>query len=256
MSESLRPVALIVGASSGVGRALAENCAKNGFDLILISRETLDLEAVASDCRIRHRINAKIIPLDLGAIGFHASQLLQWIREQGEGNCRVNYAFLVAGANSDADVGVPPEVTLLQMARVNFLAPAQIFCLLAAESETLGLKTVVACSSIAASVPRRRNLGYASAKAALTTFCLGLRHHFAFSASDVRVQIYCLGYVDTGLSFGQRLLFPVASPRQVAEKICQDLDKDIGAVFFPGYWRWIVFILRILPWSIYKRLKF
>ena len=251
MSESCRPIALIVGGSSGVGRALAESCARRGFDLRLVARDAIDLDAVAADCSIRHGIIAKTLALDLGDEAFRAASLIEWLRATGG---RVDYIFLTAGAIDGADAGLPPETALLRLTRVNYLSLAQIMTAVAAEAPAFGLRTLLACSSIAVSAPRGRNMAYASAKSALTTFCLGMRHHFA--AMGVRVQVYRLGYVDTSLTFGQELLLPVVSPAVVAERMCRDLDKDIGNVFFPGYWRWIVAALGLLPWSVYRRLKF
>ncbi len=158
MSKSLkerRPSALIIGASAGIGRALAGELAAVGFDLFLVARDALDLEAVAGDCRIRHNI---------------------------------------------------------------------------------------------------RVLAYATAKAALETLVQGLRHILA--SQDVIVQIYRLGYIDTSLTFGQKLLFRRASPEVVARRMVRWLDCNFGMRYFPRYWFWIVTVLRLLPWMLYKRLSF
>ncbi|MFI5244524.1 MAG: SDR family NAD(P)-dependent oxidoreductase, partial [Gemmatimonadales bacterium] len=235
----------------GVGRALAESCARRGFDLRLVARDATDLDAVAADCSIRHGIIAKTLALDLGDEAFRAASLIEWLRAAGGG---VDHVFLTAGAIDSADTGLPPEPALLRLTRVNYLSLAQIMTAMAAEAPSLGLRTLLACSSIAASAPRGKNMAYAAAKSALATFCLGMRHHLA--ATGVKVQVYRLGYVDTSMTFGQKLLLPVVSPAVVAERMCRDLDKDIGDVFFPGYWRWIVAGLRVLPWPVYRRLKF
>jgi short-subunit dehydrogenase len=67
---------LITGASSGIGKALAENFAAAGYDVILAARSAAKMEAHAADLQKRYGITAIVIPADLessaGATGLHA----------------------------------------------------------------------------------------------------------------------------------------------------------------------------------------
>src|SRR5262249_8978709 len=60
-----KPTALITGASSGIGKALTENFAAAGYDVILSARDAISMEAHAADLQERHRITATIVPADL-----------------------------------------------------------------------------------------------------------------------------------------------------------------------------------------------
>ena len=253
MSESLkerRPSALIIGASAGIGRALAGELAAVGFDLFLVARDALDLEAVAGDCRIRHNIWVETFSYDLGA-SESAAAVGTWLSQLG---ARPERVFLVAGASLNADSGIPTEAMLERMLKVNFTGVAQIGILAANEAANWSLRLIAVCSTIAVPVPRGRNLAYATAKAALETLVQGLRHILA--SQDVIVQIYRLGYIDTSLTFGQKLLFRRASPEVVARRMVRWLDCNFGMRYFPRYWFWIVTVLRLLPWMLYKRLSF
>lgn len=68
--------ALITGASSGIGKALAENFARDGYNVILAARSVSKIEAHAADLQRRHGITATFIPVDLestdGATQLHA----------------------------------------------------------------------------------------------------------------------------------------------------------------------------------------
>ena len=58
-------IALITGASSGIGKALAENFAQDGYDVILAARSVSKMESQAADLQERYNITATVIAADL-----------------------------------------------------------------------------------------------------------------------------------------------------------------------------------------------
>lgn len=64
----MKPVALITGASSGIGAALAKTCAENGFDLILVARRKENLREVARACAKHAQV--EIVVADVTANDF------------------------------------------------------------------------------------------------------------------------------------------------------------------------------------------
>ncbi len=73
MPEAFRrtfgPVALVTGASDGIGRAFAARLAARGFDLILVARRAELLEELAVELSHQHGIKARSVPLDLSEPG-------------------------------------------------------------------------------------------------------------------------------------------------------------------------------------------
>lgn len=59
--------AVVVGASAGLGRALAAALAASGHDLVLAASDLRDVAALASDLRLRHGVRAAAVAVDLGS---------------------------------------------------------------------------------------------------------------------------------------------------------------------------------------------
>jgi 17beta-estradiol 17-dehydrogenase / very-long-chain 3-oxoacyl-CoA reductase len=57
--------AVITGASDGIGKGLAEEGAERGFNLVLVARSKDKLETIAKELREKHRVDVKILVLDL-----------------------------------------------------------------------------------------------------------------------------------------------------------------------------------------------
>lgn len=249
MSE--RATAVIVGAGSGVGRALAGALARRGMDLVLTSRDARDLEATAADCAVRCGARAHAEPFDLLAAPEAFDGYTARCRERLG---RVDHLLVTAGMISDEDDGVSSAELTDMLWTVNYRAVVRLVSAFLPMIEAQGRGTIVLFSSIAAAAPRRRNVIYGSAKRALEGYGRSLQHRFADTA--IRVQIWAPGYVDTAMTFGRRLLLPVASAEALAACVARNMDRDVRFRYYPRFWRLVVAVLRSLPWPVYKRLSF
>ena len=249
---SNKTTALIIGASSGVGLALAGHLAEQGYQLHLVARGERDLESIAYHLSLSHAVSVTFSVLDLAELSNNkARDLVQTaLKKMGQ----ISRLFLVSGANSSKDELPMTGDVIKKMFYVNAVGPIHILNAVLESHKTAKLRSVTICSTIAASVPRRRNIVYASAKIALESFSLGSRHYL--SSCKIPVQIYRLGYVATNLSFGQKTLFPAVEPGKIARILLKNSDRDIGLSYLPHYWFMIILILEYLPWSIYRKLSF
>jgi uncharacterized protein len=62
---TMKPYALITGASSGIGLELAHTFAKNGYNLVLVARSREKMEALAAECHTQHATESLVIEADL-----------------------------------------------------------------------------------------------------------------------------------------------------------------------------------------------
>jgi uncharacterized protein len=69
MNPNARPLALVTGASGGIGEELARELAKKGHDLVLVARSETRLRSVATELASAYSISAHIIAADLGISG-------------------------------------------------------------------------------------------------------------------------------------------------------------------------------------------
>ena len=81
-----------------------------------------------------------------------------------------------------------------------------------------------------------------------------LRH--ACADSGVAVQFYVLGYMDTELAAGVRSRIPKGDPRALGDLVLKNLDRDVGVVYYPWFWRALCVALRGVPWALFKRSRF
>ena len=82
MSESTRKLAVITGASAGIGTAFAEFLAKRGFDLLLVARREDRLEEIAGRMRTEHGVEVMTLTQDLSHEGA-TDRIMQAVDEHG-----------------------------------------------------------------------------------------------------------------------------------------------------------------------------
>ena len=249
MADQLR--AVVIGASSGVGRAIAEGLAAAGASLVIASRDATDLEKLAFHLRLTTSTSVRPTAFDLRC---SPSEAKEFCSSCVENLGSVDALFLAAAQVSDEDCRLTPGDVAENLICVDLLGPIHVLTAFARVLEIQRNGTIVVFSSVAAPVPRRNNVVYSSSKMGLEGFCRGIRHHLV--KFGVRVQIYRLGYVDTSMAAGRSRLLPKAKPEAVAHHVIRRLRKDFGLAYYPRYWRSIIFALQRIPWFLYRRLEF
>jgi len=242
---------LIVGGSSGVGRASAERFAAGRHPLCIVSSDRRDSLALASDLSLRWSIAVEPVAIDLALSQPSLVELDAALSRLPP----LRGILLCAGTSRTDDRPGEAAANFESLTYVNYLAGCEIvnhYLPALRRAGRAGL--IVGFGSVAAERGRSRNAGYAAAKRALRTYFESLRHELA--AAGVIVQFYTLGYIDTNLSFAQSTPLPAASPRSLAERVYRRAGRDFGHAYYPAFWGPLCLILRLLPWRLFRRLSF
>lgn len=240
--------ALVVGASSGLGRALATELARQKHDLLLVASDARDLEALASDLSLRYGIGANTLALDLGREADPGARILSALN----GMTPLDAVLLPAGySRSDDDLALD-AAQIGQLLAINLHAPLAItHALLPTLLEARGV--IVLFGSIAAVRGRGRNVVYAASKRGLISLYESLRQRYR--PTELRVQLYQLGFLATNLTHGMRLPTPAADPAVVAKTVVDRLARGSACWYVPRKFALIALIVRVLPWSLYRRMR-
>jgi len=241
---------VIVGASAGLGRALAEELARRGHPLLLAARDARDLQALAADLVLRFAVTVGTLAFDLADPQADWPALAATIARHGP----LEGLYLPAGLSRRDDTGDLDASSIRTLVDANLTG---IACLVTAVWPLLlaaPRATLAGFGSIAAVRGRRQNIVYAAAKRGLLSLFESLRHRAV--GSGLHVQTFQVGFLDTQQTFGKRTLLPRASPQAAARRVAALLHRDCGTVWLPWSWRFIAMLVRAMPWLVFRRLDF
>jgi short-subunit dehydrogenase len=228
-----RPVALVTGASGGIGEALAYRFAKGGYDLVLVARSADKLGAVAHAAQMFDAVST-VIPLDLQSEGAGAT-LEAAVAEKGLTiDVLINNAgFGATGAVTDGDLGEQ-----LGMVDLNCRLLTELSVRFGKGIKARGKGGILNVASTAAFQPGPYMAVYYASKAYVLSLSEAMNREF--KGSGAHVTALCPGPVRTG--FQERAEFdksmgianlPMQSSEQVARAGFNAFRRK-KAVVIPG----------------------
>ncbi len=250
----MRPLALVTGATAGIGKVFAERLAARGHDLVLVARDTARLQALAADLHARYGADAEPLSADLSRDD-QIERVAERIRSGPPLAFLVNNAGVgIKGALAETDPGAQSA-----MLRLHTLAPLRLCH--AALPAMLARRggAIVNVSSLASFIYTPGNANYSATKAYLRAFSEGLAGEVA--PAGVRVQALCPGFTRTefhdrmGLTAAERRRRPFwLSPEYVVDCSLRSLDRGGPVVCVPD-WRYklIVLLVKLTPRGLLGR---
>ena len=184
------PLALVTGASAGIGRTFAESLAKRGFDLILVARSTERLEALGRDLSARYAVRCE---------GWTANLATDDGREGVAARIaalpRLDLLVNNAGFATTGKLHKIPVESQMNMLRLHVLTPMRLCVAALPRMVEHGAGSIINVSSLAGFLFGPGNVNYAATKSYLTSFSLGLDTEVR--DAGVRVQALCPGFTHT-----------------------------------------------------------
>lgn len=241
---------VVVGATSAIALAVGRQFAAGGARLCVLARRPDALSAVAADLRARGAAEVVEHVFEATDLGSHAA-LVDAVWAQWDG---VDVALVAQGVLPDQQACQASAQAAWDSVTVNAGSVISVLTHLANRFEQQGRGVIGVISSPAGDRGRASNYVYGAAKAAVTTFCSGLRHRLY--PRGVRVVTVLPGFVDTPMTAALPKGGPLwARPEQVAADIMAALAVRNGSLYTRWFWRWIMLIVRHLPEPLFLRSK-
>jgi short-subunit dehydrogenase len=251
----MRPLALITGASSGIGAVFARQIAARGFDLLLVARRGELLEKLAKELEARYGIQTEILVADLTSEADLAG-VEKRVAEADALELVVNNAgFGTMGKFFKADLRGQDQMHRLHVLATLRLTHAALTGMVARDRGG-----IINVSSVAGFWQAPGSISYCATKTWINSFTEGLYLELKSSGSAVQVQALCPGYTysefhDTlGFDRGHIPKWLWMRAEDVVAASLRGLDE--GKLFVVPGWQYkiAVALLRAIPRSIGQRI--
>jgi short-subunit dehydrogenase len=181
-----RGVAVITGASSGIGAIYADRLARSGYDLVLVARHRDRLDALAQRLINEVGVAVTAVTADLGD-----DKDLRRIEALLRSDARITLLVNNAGFGSTAPLLDASVDKMEEMVRLNVVALMRLTYAIVPAFVARNAGTIVNISSIVAVAPELLNGVYGGTKAFVLAFSQSLRHEL--SKTGVRAQVVLPG---------------------------------------------------------------
>lgn len=255
MTIAERPLALVTGASSGIGEAFARLLAREGHDLILVARSGAPMEAVAQEAEERHGATTVVMPKDL-AKPHAAQQVADAVAERG---LAPEVLINSAGFTQLEPFAGSDELVMTSLLRVNMEALTQLTRRLLPAMIERGRGRVVNLASNAAFQPGPGMACYYASKAYVLHLTIAL--HEELRGTGVTATALCPGPTASGFQVRADMqdarIFArntAATSDEVAEWGWRQAVKGRSHAVYGARWRAFAFGTRFMPRDVAARI--
>ena len=246
---------LVTGASRGIGRAFAFECASRGMNLLLVALPEAALEETKKEIKEQFPVDVIAYGVDLTEPAAVQSLYNECLRQKIVVNILINNAGMGAGGRFE---NISDQVYLPMLKLNNQALTLMTFHFLPMLKEQAAA-FILNMSSMEATLPLPYKCVYTGTKSFVYSFSLALREELA--SSNVKVSVLCPGPVLTnpeGLkrmsAHGNRAKMVMLMPEEVAKIGLRNLLKGRG-VIVPGRINWgIVKLMKLFPTSLKMKL--
>ncbi|MCP4449668.1 MAG: SDR family NAD(P)-dependent oxidoreductase [Myxococcales bacterium] len=242
---------VFLGATKGMGRALARRMASRGESLFLLGRSEEELAKSAEDLQV-HGAGGDVHWAQCDLLDPAGFPKALEAAESAMGG--FDTVVVTAGQFASQEELEGNASLAAQVATVNF-TNTMVFCESARQRllEQSG-GTLCVFSSVAGERGRKPVIIYGATKAGLSAYLEGLDHKYR--QEGLRVVTVKPGFVRTSMTQGLKPPPFAGDPDEVAETVLHAIDRGTPVVYVPAPWKAVMAIIRRLPRSIMRRVKF
>jgi decaprenylphospho-beta-D-erythro-pentofuranosid-2-ulose 2-reductase len=241
---------VLLGATKGMGRAVARELVERGHRVFLLGRELEELPRSAADLEVRSNTPVGFAYCDLEDCATFAPALDAADAALGGFDAVVVTAGLFATQEQlEQDVELVRRLTTINYANT------VVFCehvrprLLAR-----GGGHLVVFSSVAGDRGRKPVIIYGSSKAGVSAYLEGLDHKYR--AAGLVTLCVKPGFVKTSMTAGLKPPPFAGEPEQVAKSVVSAMTHRVPMIYTPGMWRWVMLVIRNLPRFVMRKIGF
>ena len=233
--------AWIIGASSGIGKSLAELLARNGWQVAISSRNQSALEAIANE-------QPNLYPFSLDITNKETLDKARdaIIKELGS----INTLFLNAGDYTPMPLDEFDPALFEQLISINYLGVVNGLDAILPYMQGEKSGEIYVTASLAGYRGLPKSAPYNASKAAVISLAESL--HLELKQQGITLRLINPGFVKSPLTDKNDFKMPfMISPEKAAEYIFKDLPKSNFEITFPKRFAWIMKTFRILPYRLY-----
>jgi decaprenylphospho-beta-D-erythro-pentofuranosid-2-ulose 2-reductase len=240
---------LVLGGTSEIALAIVGELQVHGQrEVALLGRDASAVDAAAEGLLQAGCPRVLAFELDARSDG-HGEVVERALTELGGADIAV-LAVGVLGEPGDMLADVDADLDVL---RVNAVGAGSMLLHTARLMRERGGGAIVVLSSVAAERPRRANAIYGASKAALDALARGLGDEL--QDDGVRVLVVRPGFVRTRMTRDLPPAPLATTPQAVAEAVYGALDGNRQTIWVPRPLRWLMLVVKLLPRSIFRRVR-
>jgi short-subunit dehydrogenase len=243
---------VMLGATKGMGRALARRMAERGDRLFLLGRDLDELRRSAADLMSRstagHDVGVALCDLE-------RPETFEAALHEAEAALGSLDIIVVTAAQFATQDRLEQDTALAHRVLTVTFANTVTFCELARKRLLArGRGTLCVFSSVAGERGRKRVVLYGAAKAGLSRYLEGLDHRYRGEG----LVTVCVkpGFVTTSMTEGLPRPPFAGDPDAVAKRVLAAIDRGQPVVYAPSAWALVMFVIRLLPRFVMRRLDF
>jgi len=236
---------LIYGGSSLISLELIQIYLRENYELIIF-------------CRDQNSFLNKIKRLDLNTEKFtiyeaDLTELEKNLKLVADIKSELKGIIWIAGETGNVDHEIENTNLAKKNIKINFLNPVLIINNLILKLKKDQNPFIAVVTSVAGLRGRQKNIFYGSAKSGMISYLSGLRQKF-----DGKINIITVipGYMNTEKFNIKAPKFLITSPKNVANKIAKAIKNKQEVIYINFFWRIIMFLINLIPETIFKKLRF